>query len=93
VVKRTMHELEKLRNDLHQCCKRGEHALDNCGFPQNHGVFDYCAVSKPHYLWAVAPEGEICFQLTYRDNSIIELEEFGSLPPRSIMEIRCADSV
>jgi hypothetical protein len=91
VIKRTAFELQKFRTDLHQCCRRGRHGLDNCGFPQNHATFEFSASCKPKYLWAVAPDAEICFQLTYSGETI-QLNQFLSLPPRSLFEIQ-ADQV
>jgi len=86
VAKRSGYELEKLRNDLNQCGRRGPHSEANCGFPQNHATFEFCAMSQPHYLWAVAPDWEICFQLTYAEDGTMALLEFHSLPPRSLLE-------
>ena len=87
VAKRTGYELEKLRNDLKQCGRRGPHSEANCGFPQNHATFEFCAENQPPYLWAVAPDWEICFQLTYPEDGTIALLEFHSLPPRSLLEL------
>src|SRR6202045_4237621 len=87
VVKRSAYELEKLKTDFHQCCKRGEHPEDNCGFPQNHGKFEFCALYRPKYFWAVAPDAEICFKMDYGQDDAIRLDDFGSLPPRSIVEL------
>ena len=87
LAKRTAYELLKLSSDLNQCCKRGPHSEANCGFPQNHRTFEFLAENQPPYLWAVAPDGEICFQLTYHENGTIELLEFHSLPPRSLLEL------
>jgi hypothetical protein len=87
VVKRSGHELAKLKSDFNQCCKRGQHPEDNCGFPQNHGKFEFCAMSKPAYFWGVAPDAEICFKMNYAQDGTIRLDEFGSLPPRSIVEL------
>ena len=88
VAKRTVYELVKLRSDLNQCSKRGPHSVDNCGFPQNHGTFEFLAANQPLYLWAVAPEAEICFKMDYQENGTIVLEEFLSLPPRSLLELQ-----
>lgn len=82
-VKRTPEGLEKLKRDLRQCCRRGEHDRDNCGFPQNHGNYEFCACYKPAYFWAVAPNDEICLQMSYGANGTIEFEELASFPPRS----------
>jgi hypothetical protein len=84
-VKRNVAELEKLITDLRTCCKRGAHAKDDCGFPQNHPKYDFCAFYKPMYFWAVAPEADVCFKMKYDDGSI-ELEQLISLPPRSTLE-------
>jgi hypothetical protein len=92
VVKRSAYELAKLKTDFHQCCNRGEHPEDNCGFPQNHGKFEFCALYRPKYFWAVAPDAEICFKMDYGDDATIQLEEFSCLPPRSIVEMTTADS-
>ena len=85
VVKRSAAELTKLVMDLRACCKRGPHAKDDCGFPQNHPNYEFCARQKPPYLWAVAPEADICLRLTYRDSQIA-LEQLPSLPPRSMID-------
>jgi len=84
-VKRSGVELEKLVADLRACSRRGPHALKDCGFPQNHPRYEFCISSKPAYLWAVAPDTEICFELNYERNSL-ELEQLTSLPPRSLIE-------
>ena len=84
-VKRSLAELEKLMTDLRACCKRGAHAKDDCGFPQNHPKYEFCAFYKPTYFWAVAPDAEVCFRIKYDDGSI-ELEQLISLPPRSMIE-------
>jgi hypothetical protein len=86
-VKRSGHELAKLKNDFYQCCKRGKHPEGNCGFPRNHGKFEFCAFHKPTYFWAVAPDGEICFKMNYREDGTIQPDEIASLPPRSIVEL------
>lgn len=87
VAKRSEYELAKLRNDLNQCCRRGPHSEDNCGFPQNHGTFEFLAANQPPYLWAVAPDGEFCLQLAYQEDGTISVVEFHSLPPRSLLEL------
>ena len=87
VMKRSSHDLDKLNRDLGQCGRRGSHPLDNCGFPQNHGTYEFCASQKPSYLWAVAPDGETCLRMQYGENGTIEVEPFESLPPRSLMEL------
>jgi hypothetical protein len=84
-VKRSLAELQKLVTDLRACCKRGAHAKDDCGFPQNHPKYEFCAFSKPAYFWAVAPDADVCFRMKYEDGSI-ELEQLISLPPRSFLE-------
>jgi len=84
-VKRSVAELQKLITDLSACCKRGAHAKDDCGFPQNHPKYDFCAFYKPTYFWAVAPDADVCFRMKY-DDGAIELEQLISLPPRSMIE-------
>lgn len=84
-VKRTVAELEKMMTDLRTCCKRGAHANDDCGFPQNHPKYEFCAVYKPTYFWGVAPGTDVCFRMKYNGDSI-ELEQLASLPPRSMIE-------
>lgn len=84
-VKRSVAELEKLIRDLRTCCKRGAHAKDDCGFPQNHPKYEFCAFYKPTYFWAVAPDADVCFKMKYDDGSI-DLEQLISLPPRSMIE-------
>lgn len=84
-VKRSAAELQKLAADLRACCKRGPHAKDDCGFPQNHPKYEFCAFYKPIYFWAVAPEADVCFRMVY-DEGTIALEQMMSLPPRSMLE-------
>ena len=84
-VKRSLAELQKLVTDLRACCKRGAHAKDDCGFPQNHPKYEFCAFHRPTYFWAVAPDADVCFRIKYDDGSI-ELEQLISLPPRSMIE-------
>lgn len=84
-VKRSVAELQKLITDLRMCCKRGAHPKDDCGFPQNHPKYEFCAFYKPIYFLGVAPDAEVCFRMTYDDDSI-ELEQLTSLPPRSMIE-------
>lgn len=84
-VKRSAAELQKLITDLKACCKRGAHLKDDCGFPQNHPKYEFCASSKPAYFWAVAPEADVCLRMKY-DDDLIELEQLPSLPPRSRLE-------
>ena len=84
-VKRSVAELQKLVADLAACCRRGVHAKDDCGFPQNHPKYEFCAFYKPAYFWAVAPDADVCFRMIYADGSI-RLEQLRSLPPRSLLE-------
>jgi hypothetical protein len=84
-VKRSAAELQKLITDLRTCGKRGAHAQDDCGFPQNHPKYEFCAFYKPTYFWAVAPDADVCLRMEYDDGSI-ELEQLPSLPPRSMIE-------
>lgn len=84
-VKRSGAELQKLISDLRACCKRGAHARDDCGFPQNHPKYEFCAFYKPTYFWAVAPDAEVCFSMTYQENQIA-IEQLSSLPPRSMID-------
>jgi hypothetical protein len=85
-VKRSRLELEKLIADLRACSRRGPHAHHDCGFPQNHPRHEFCVSSRPTYLWAVAPDGEICLDVKCEAGAI-ELEELPSLPPRSLLEL------
>jgi hypothetical protein len=85
-VKRSAVELQKLIADLRACSRRGAHALEDCGFPQNHPRYEFCLSSRPTYLWAVAPDAEICFEVKCEQSSI-ELEQLPSLPPRSLIEL------
>jgi hypothetical protein len=84
-VKRSLAELEKLITDLQACCHRNAHAKEDCGFPQNHPNYEFCALHKPPYLWGVAPDADVCFRMKY-DNDSIELQQLQSLPPRSMIE-------
>jgi hypothetical protein len=84
-VKRSAAELQKFITDLHTCCKRGPHARDDCGFPQNHPKYEFCALYQPAHFWAVAPETDACFEMTYGGGAI-QLEQLPSLPPRSLLE-------
>lgn len=84
-IKRSVAELQKLITDLGACCKRGAHAKDDCGFPQNHPKYEFSAFYKPIFFWAVAPDAEVCFRMEY-DGGSIELEQLVSLPPRSMIE-------
>jgi hypothetical protein len=85
-VKRTAVELEKLITDLRACSRRGPHAHQDCGFPQNHPRHEFCLSNQPAYLWAVAPDGEICLAVKCEADSL-ELEALPSLPPRSLLEL------
>jgi hypothetical protein len=85
-VKRSAVELQKLIADLRACSRRGAHALGDCGFPQNHPRYEFCLSSQPAYLWAVAPDAEICFEIKC-EHSSIDLEQLTSLPPRSLIEL------
>jgi hypothetical protein len=85
-VKRSAVELEKLIADLRACSRRGPHAQSDCGFPQNHPRYEFCLSLRPVYLWAVAPDAEGCFEITY-EQSLIEFEHLTSLPPRSSIEM------
>ena len=84
-VKRSAAELQKLITDLQACCKRGAHLKDDCGFPQNHPKYEFCASFKPAYFWAVAPDADVCLRMIYDDDSI-GLERLASLPLRSRLE-------
>jgi hypothetical protein len=84
-VKRTAVELQKLLTDLRACSRRGPHAHEDCGFPQNHPRYEFCIFHKPTYLWAVASDAEGCFKINYEQSSIA-FEQLGSLPPRSLIE-------
>ncbi len=86
-VRRTAVELEKLMADLQACSRRGRHAHEDCGFPQNHPRHEFCVSSQPAYLWAVAPDGEICLAVRCQEGPL-ELEALSSLPPRSLLEMR-----
>ena len=85
-VKRSAVELEKLIADLRACSRRGPHAHEDCGFPQNHPRYQFCLSHQPTYLWAVAPDAELCFEVKCEQSSI-ELEQLSSLPPRSLIEL------
>jgi hypothetical protein len=84
-VKRSAAELQKLITDLGACCKRGPHAQSDCGFPQNHPKYEFCALNRPTYFWAVAPDADVCLRMKY-DGSSVGLEQLSSLPPRSMIE-------
>jgi hypothetical protein len=85
-IKRSVHELQKFAGDFRQCCKRGQHAKADCAFQQNHGMFEFCRRYQPAYLWIVAPDANVCFQLGYA-NAMIEGNELHTLPPRSHIEL------
>jgi hypothetical protein len=84
-VRRSRIEVEKLIADLRACSRRGPHAPEDCGFPQNHPRHQFVVSSQPAYLWAVAPEGELCLAVTCEGSSL-DLEPLSSLPPRSLLE-------
>ena len=86
-TKRSMVELEKLIADLRACSRRGPHAWAECGFPQNHPRHEFALEARPEFLWAVAPDGDTSFALTYEKHAIA-LEALPSLPPRSLLELR-----
>ena len=85
-TRRSAVELDKLIADLRACSRRGPHAHEDCGFPQNHPRHEFCLASQPSYLWAVAPDGEMFFAIKC-DGATIELEPLSSLPPRSLLEL------
>jgi hypothetical protein len=85
-VRRSSVELDKLVADLRACSRRGPHAHQDCGFPQNHPRHEFCAANQPDYLWGLAPDGESCFAITCNGNAV-EFEPLSSLPPRSLLEL------
>ena len=85
-VKRNGPEVHKLITDLRNCCNRGTHARDDCGFPQNHPVYEFCTLRRPVYFCGVAPDSEISLRMKY-DGTTIQLEQLPSLPPRSVIEM------
>jgi hypothetical protein len=85
-VKRSLLELEKLIADLRACSRRGLHAHEDCGFPQNHPRHEFYVSRRPAYLWAVAPDGELCLAAKFEGNSM-DLEPISALPPRSFLEL------
>jgi hypothetical protein len=89
-VRRSGVELEKLIADLRACSRRGPHAHEDCGFPQNHPRHEFCVANLPSCLWAVAPDGEISFAIKC-DGAALELEPLASLPPRSRFELGVGD--
>jgi hypothetical protein len=86
-IKRSRLELEKLIADLRACSRRGPHAHADCGFPQNHPRHEFYLSQRPAYLWAVAPDGELCLEVKYEEHSL-DLEPLSNLPPRSLLEMR-----
>ena len=84
-IKRSAHELQKFTSDFRRCCQRGEHAKADCAFQQNHDTFEFCRHFQPPYLWIVAPEADVCYELIYR-SAMIEMNELDTLPPRSHIE-------
>jgi hypothetical protein len=84
-VKRSAPELAKLVTDLGACCRRGSHSREDCGFPQNHPKYEFCARYQPTYFWAVAPDADVCLRMKY-DGSSVGLQQLSSLPPRSMIE-------
>jgi hypothetical protein len=84
-TKRSMAELEKLIADLRACSRRGPHAPAECGFPQNHPRFEFALAVRPQFLWAVAPDGELSFEVRCTEQAV-ELEPLASLPSRSFLE-------
>jgi len=86
-VKRSQLELEKLIADLRACSRRGAHAYADCGFPQNHPRHEFYLSQRPAYLWAVAPDGELCLEVKCEEHSL-DLDPLSSLPPRSLLEMR-----
>src|SRR5438105_3364345 len=85
-TKRSRLEVEKLIADLRACSRRAPHAHEDCGFPQNHPRHEFYLSVRPVYLWAVAPDGEICLAVKCEGKSL-ELEPLNSLPPRSLLEL------
>jgi len=85
-IKRTRLELEKLIADVRACSRRGPHAHADCGFPQNHPRHEFYLSQRPAYLWAVAPDGELCLAVKWEEHSL-DLEPLSSLPPRSLLEL------
>jgi hypothetical protein len=85
-VKRNMSELQKLASDLRNCCTRGLHAQEECGFPQNHPRYEFCLKYRPAYVWGVAPDANVCLKLGYEEHSIT-VEVLPALPQRSLFEL------
>jgi hypothetical protein len=84
-VRRSGVELHKLVADLRACSRRGPHAHADCGFPQNHPRHQFCLATRPAFLWAVAPDSELCFEVRCAGHAV-ELEPLPSLPSRSFLE-------
>jgi hypothetical protein len=84
-VRRSAVELHKLAADLRACSRRGPHAHADCGFPQNHPRHQFCLATRPPFLWAVAPDGELCFEVRCTEHAV-ELGPLPSLPSRSFLE-------
>jgi hypothetical protein len=84
-VRRSGFELHKLVADLRACSRRGQHAHGDCGFPQNHPRHEFCLARRPAFLWAVAPDGDLCLEVRCAEHSV-ELEPLPSLPSRSFVE-------
>ena len=85
-ARRSAVELHKLVADLRACSRRGAHSPQDCGFPQNHPRHEFCLARRPAYLWAVAPDGDIAFEVKC-EGAALELEPLSSLPPRSLLEL------
>lgn len=85
-VRRSAVELEKLVADLRACSRRGPHAPEDCGFPQNHPRYQFCVSTKASCLWALAPDGEMAFAIKC-DGTTLALEALVSLPSRSRFEL------
>jgi len=84
-IRRSAIELHKLVADLRACSGRGPHAHADCGFPQNHPRHQFCLATRPAFLWAVAPDGELCFEIRSAEH-LVELAPLPSLPSRSFLE-------
>jgi hypothetical protein len=85
-ARRTSAELHKLVADLRACSGRGPHAHADCGFPQNHPRHEFCVANQPMCLWAVAPDGELFFEVSC-DGPAVGLDPLTSLPGRSRFEL------
>jgi hypothetical protein len=86
-ARRSAVELHKLVADLRACSRRGAHSHHDCGFPQNHPRHEFCLATRPDYLWAVAPDGDISFEINYEGAAALDLQPLSSLPPRSLLEL------